>query len=72
MTKLAKVIVTIIAVVLFIILSAVNQIMREESGFSTPGFVGLILLVALIGALRAIWKKKKDNNSNDGTSILIQ
>ena len=62
MQKSTKVIVTIVAVVLFFILSAVVTGVRSDAGHSTPGFLGIILAFALIGALRAIWKKNDDNN----------
>lgn len=64
MQKLTKVIVTIVAVVLFFILFAVVTGIRSDAGHSTPGFLAIILLVALIGALRAIWKKSNDNDDN--------
>lgn len=64
MQKSTKVIVTIVAVVLFIILSAVITGIRSDAGHSTPGFLAIILFVALVGALRAIWKKSNDNNDN--------
>ena len=64
MQKSTKVIVTIVAIVLFIILSAVITGIRSDAGHYTPGFLGIILAVALIGALRAVWKKKDDNNDD--------
>jgi hypothetical protein len=64
MQKSTKVIVTIVAVVLFIILSAVITGIRSDAGHSTPGFLAIILFVALVGALRAIWKKSNDNDDN--------
>lgn len=64
MQKSTKVIVTIVAVVLFFILSAVVTGVRSDAGYSTPGFLAIILFVALVGALRAIWKKKNDNDDN--------
>lgn len=67
MQKSSKVIVTIVAVVLFFILSAVVTGVRSGAGHSTPGFLGIILAVALIGALRAIWKKNDDNNDDTTT-----
>jgi len=67
MQKSTKVIVTIVAVVLFFILSAVVTGVRSDAGHSTPGIFGLILFAALIGALRAIWKKKDDNNDDTTT-----
>ena len=50
----------------FIIFGAIVGI-RGGSGHSTPGFLGLIVFAALVGALRAIWKgkgKKKEDNSS--------
>ena len=64
MQKTTKVIVTIVAIVLFIILSTVITGIRSDTGHSTPGFLSIILLVALIGALRAVWKKSNDNDDN--------
>lgn len=64
MQKSTKVIVTIVAIVLFFILFAVVTGVRSDAGYSTPGFLGIILLAALIGALRAIWKKNDNNDDN--------
>lgn len=68
MEKTTKIIVTVVAVSLFFILSAVVTGVRSDAGHSTPGFLGIILAVALIGALRAIWKKN-DNHDDDGTAL---
>ena len=67
MQKTTKVIVTIVAIVLFIVLSAVVTGIRSDAGHSTPGFLAIVLLAALIGALRAIWKKS--DGDNDNTSL---
>lgn len=64
MQKSTKVIVTIVAIVLCVILHAVVTGIRSDAGHSTPGFLGIILVVALIGALRAIWKKSDSNDDN--------
>lgn len=61
MEKGTKIIVTIIIVV-FIGLSAVVTGIRSDSGAATPGIFGIILLAALIGGLRAVWKKDKNEN----------
>lgn len=66
--KSSKVLVTVIAIVIYLILGVVNSGLRSELGHSTPGILGLILLIALIGALRAIWKKddgQKNKNEID-------
>ena len=62
MEKGAKIIVTIIIVVVFIGLSAVVTGIRNDVGAATPGIFGIILFAALIGGLRAVWKKDKDEN----------
>lgn len=64
--KASKVLVTVIAVVIFFVLFAVVVGLRGEAGYQTPGMLGLILGFGLIGALKAVWKKdngqNKDNN----------
>lgn len=67
MEKTTKVIVTVVAIVAFIIISAVITGVRSDAGYSTPGFLSVILLFALIGAIRAIWKKDNDSDKSDGT-----
>ena len=72
MNKSAKVLVTIGAIFLYIIIATPILAAMKEAGQSS-GFVGIILMVALIGALRAIWKKPKkeeDNNKCDNSSVL--
>lgn len=73
MSKSAKVLVTIGAVFLYIIIATPILAAMKESGQSS-GFVGLILMVALIGALRAIWKKSNKDEDNDegGNSSVLQ
>lgn len=74
MNSFSKVLVTIVVIVLFLALFGALVGVRESSGHSTPGFLGVILLLAVIGAVKAIWKKEKNNNdksdSNSGSSIL--
>ena len=70
MSKMAKVLVTIGAIFIYIIIATPITAAMKESG-SSSGFIGLIMLIALIGAIRAIWKKPKDNN-NDNSSMLQQ
>jgi Na+/melibiose symporter-like transporter len=64
MSKSAKVLVTIGAIFLYIIIATPIMAAMKESGQSS-GFIGLILLVALIGAIRAIWKKPKNEGKKD-------
>lgn len=68
MSKLSKVIVTIVVIVVFIVLTAVIQIVREDAGYQTHGIMGLIVFGAMIGALCAVWRKKKDDKGNDLTN----
>lgn len=48
MNKSAKVLSTIVVVVVFIILFAVLVGLRESEGHSTPGIIGTILLIGAI------------------------
>ena len=48
MNKSAKVLSTIVVVVVFIILFAVLVGLRESKGHSTPGIIGAILLIGAI------------------------
>ena len=62
MEKSTKVIITVIIVVVFIALFAVISGIRSDAGAATPGIIGLILFAALIGGLRAVWKKDKNED----------
>ncbi len=64
MQKTTKVIVTIVIIVVWLVLSVINSGIRSDAGHSTPGIIGIILLVAMIGAIRAVWKKDNDDNSS--------
>lgn len=57
MSKASKIIVTIVAVLIFIIL---HVIVTSTSATGRPGILGLILAFALFGALCAVWKKPKN------------
>lgn len=63
MSNIAKVLVTIAAIFIYIIVATIIIASIKDSGGSTS-FISLILLVALIGAIKAIWKKKNDNDEN--------
>ncbi|MBQ6228456.1 MAG: hypothetical protein IJK08_07845 [Prevotella sp.] len=69
MSKLAKVLVTIGAIFMYILIAVPITAGLKESGHSS-GIVGLVLLVALIGAIKAIWSKPKDDNEDNNHSIL--
>ena len=73
MSTFIKVVVTIGVVFLFFIIFGAIVGIRGGSGHSTPGFLGLIVFAALVGALRAIWKGKgkgKGKKKEDNSSIL--
>ena len=67
MKKSSKVLVTVVAIVVFVLLFSVVVGVRTDAGHSTPGILGVILLFGLIGALKAVWKKdgEQDNNDNE-------
>lgn len=71
MSKFAKILVTIGAFLLYILIATPILAAMKESGKSS-GFVGLILLVALIGAIRAIWKKPNNEKDNENNSSVLQ
>lgn len=69
MSQLSKILVTVGVVFLFFIIFGAIAGSMSDAG-RTPGILGLIVFGALIGALRAIWKKPKNDDNNDNTSIL--
>ena len=73
MNNTTKVLVTIGVVVLYILIATPITAAMRESGNSS-GFIGIILLVALIGAIKAIWSKPKheDNKGNTDNDSLLQ
>lgn len=71
MNKFAKTLVTVGILFVFFLLFALVVGGREASGHKTPGFFGLILTIAVYGAIRAIWKKKK-NDENDDNGAMLQ
>lgn len=69
MSSLAKILVTIGAIFLFFIIAVPISVGIKSSG-SSPSFIILILFMGLIGAIRAVWKSKKDDNNDNDTSVL--
>ena len=74
MEKTTKIIVTIVAIVIFFIVFGLINAGRQSQGFHTPGILGVVAMCVLIAALRAVWKSdKKDGDKkddNDSSSIL--
>ena len=68
MSKASKIIVTIVIVVVFIALFAVIVGVRGDAGYSTPGPLGLIVGLGMIGAIRAVWKKDKTEDDDNRPS----
>lgn len=64
MEKSTKIIVTVVIVIAFIFLMALVGFLRESAGHSTPGILGIAVGCVFIAALRALWKKPKDNDDN--------
>ena len=64
MEKSTKIIVTVVIVIAFIFLTALVGFLRDRAGHSTPGILGMAVMCVFIAALRAIWKKPKDNDDN--------
>ena len=57
MSKVSKIIVTILIIVIFIAVFGAIVGIRGDSGHSTPGIFGLIVFAGMIGAISAVWKK---------------
>ncbi|QUB47678.1 hypothetical protein J5A66_02355 [Prevotella sp. oral taxon 475] len=69
MSQLSKILITVGVVFLFMVVFGAIAGAASDAG-RTPGILGLIVFGALIGALRAIWKKNKNDDKNDNNSIL--
>ena len=65
MKKTSKIIVTIVVLFVFFILFGLIVLYRQESGSQTPGILGLVVFVGMLGALREVWKKKKDGGTSE-------
>lgn len=72
MSKLSKILVTFLVIVVFIFLFAAIGEMSRQAGMHGPGILGLIVFGAMIGAMRAIWKKDKpkDDDKDNNSGIL--
>lgn len=74
MSKLSKIIVTALVIIVYLIIFTAIIATRSSAGQKGPGILGLLLFAGVVGAIKAIWKKDKDHNDHDkegtGTSIL--
>ncbi len=59
MSKVSKIILTVAMVLIFFLLSAFIGELRGHGG--RTGVWGIIFMLALVGGLRALWKKPKNN-----------
>ena len=70
MNKVSKILVTIGIVFIFLIMFGVIVGIRGEAGHRTPGILGLAVFAGMVGALKAIWKKNKNEGNENNNSIL--
>ena len=68
MSKLSKIIVTILIVVVFFVLHAIVFGLRQSQGARTSGVLGLILFGGMIYAIRVIWKKTSPEAKTESNS----
>ena len=70
MNKVSKILVTLGVVLVFLVLFTVIVGVRGETGHKTPGILGLVVFAGMVGALKAIWKKNKNEGNENNNSIL--
>lgn len=71
MNKLTKVIITVAAIFVALLLFGLATAAAAENGGHTPGIIGLIIFGGVVGGLKALWKgDKKDGSNNEDNSIL--
>lgn len=61
MEKSTKIIVTVVIVIAFILSWMLVVFLMESTDRGTPGIIGMAVMCVFIAALRAIWKKPKDD-----------
>lgn len=66
MSKLAKVLITMVIIVVFIIIFGAIAGITSDAG-STPGILGLVVFAGMIAAVRAVWKSE-DNDQNSSST----
>lgn len=74
MNKTAKIIISVVAVFVVIMIFAAMAGAASDAGGHVPGIIGLILFGGLYGGLKTMWKdgKKKENDNDNDNSILQQ
>ena len=69
MQRISKIILSIVAIAIFIFIFAIIVGVMSENG-RTPGILGMAALAGLIAALRAIWKKDDSKDDSDNKGVL--
>lgn len=72
MSKTAKILLTVLVIVIFLILFGAIVGVRSDAGHTTPGILGLIAFAGVIGAVRAIWKSKSSDDNDDSNRSTLQ
>ena len=70
MNKTSKVIITIIAIVLVLVIFVGLSASMSDSGGNVPGIIGLILFGGLYFGLKAMWKDENKDNDKNNNSLL--
>lgn len=76
MNNLSKILVTILAFIVFFLVFMMIVEIRHDAGHKTPGIFGTIAMLGLIGAFRGIWykngKNDKKDKDDDGNGSILQ
>ena len=76
MSNFSKIIVTLVAFIVFFIVSITIVEIRHDAGHKTPGVFGTIAMLGIIGAIRGIWckddKSDKNDKDDDGNGSILQ
>ena len=73
MNKFAKLLITVVAVFVVIMIFAVMAGVASDNGGHVPGIIGLILFGGLYFGLKAMWKDSPEKNKDkDDNSPILQ
>jgi hypothetical protein len=74
MNKTAKIIISVVAVFVVLMIFAAMAGAASDAGGHVPGIIGLILFGGLYGGLKAMWKddKKKGEDDKDKNNSILQ
>lgn len=71
MSITSKILATTALIVVFLILNGLLQAGSNPGG-RNPGIFGIIFLVGLIAALRAVWRKSKTDNTDQVNNTTLK